>query len=243
MPTFENLINQSFGHLGVTKPGELVSNTIRDAAFLLLQDLWMGWANDPTLSTFFSQANGPLSQNVEQYVVGAGGTGGFGVGVFNPIRLLSWKAEDATNFYSSGGPIIPLATLRDLQKNGAGRRNALPEAVGCDLGNNRVAQTSNSAFFTIFVYPRPAVTGVSLSVDYLGRLGQFVSVADTIALPEGYELALQYHLAIALAPQYSRIGGVPDSLTVDAANSLKFIRDRNAAILGLQQVQAQPPQQ
>lgn len=234
MPLVSGLIDQSFNDLGVTQPGESVSPTIQAAAFLVLQQMWMSWSNDLGLATAQALAIGTLVSGINQYILGLGGTGGFNV--LNPIRVLGWKAEDSSGKLSNGGPILPMAELHALSKNAIGSTSVIPQAVGCDLGDFRIAQNAGS-YFQIEVFPRPNASNSLLYLDFIQRLPQFATVADTVFLPEGYDAALHFNLAIALAPQYARVGGVPDALAVNAANSLKFIRDRNAAILGLGQAQ------
>jgi hypothetical protein len=72
-----------------------------------------------------------------------------------------------------------------------------------------------------------------LQLDYYSPLPVFVAVGDAITLPEGYVRALEFNLAIELAPRYARVGGVDKALAANAQNSKEAIAAKNAQILGL----------
>ncbi len=227
MPTVENLINQSFNDLGVTKAGETVSNTVRDAAFVVLQQYWSSLSTEEAMQ--YLPVHGPfnLTAGVVNYTLGVGGSLNT---VARPVRVTGWTSYSG-NFRNGGKP-ISFAELHALAHNPTAKRSILVEALACD-----------NAFpnLNVEVFPPPDNGPGTLILDYWTPLTPFVSVTDVLSLPDGYEAMLHFGLAIQLAPQYSRVGGVPDSLAADAANSKKDIMDKNAAILGLQQ--AQPPQQ
>jgi len=228
MALVSDIISEAFADLGVIQPGEAVSPTIQTAAFLVLQQMWMQWTNDETLAIQPASATGAMSAGASVYLFGSGGLWS----VLNPLKLLDWVATDALGNFRNGGKIISLTEFRELSKNPTGRSSVIPEYVACDLGNVR-STTGSSQFFNVFVFPTPSVSGSLLTIECLVRPNQFATVGDTLGLPEGYEAALHYNLAIALAPQYARQGGVPEVLAINAQNAKQFIQDRNAKILGL----------
>ena len=66
----------------------------------------------------------------------------------------------------------------------------------------------------------------------------FNAVGDSADnLPSDYQQALHFNLAVALSPQYARVGGITPELAANASNSKGVIVARNASILGYGQAQ------
>ena len=82
---------------------------------------------------------------------------------------------------------------------------------------------------TIKLWPIPA-TGGSLQLFTLQPLATFAGLGATISLPPGYEQALRFNLALALAPEYGSV--VTPELAGQAQSSLSAIASLNAAVLG-----------
>lgn len=88
-----------------------------------------------------------------------------------------------------------------------------------------------SPLSTLHLWPIPT-TASGLVLTTWGALTAFGAVTDTIALPDGYERALMYNLALELAPQF------PDSrltpIVVETARQAKAaIKRLNAPVLEL----------
>ena len=82
---------------------------------------------------------------------------------------------------------------------------------------------------TIKLWPIPA-TGGSLLVYTLLPLASFTGLGAAINLPPGYEMALRFNLALALAPEYGSV--VTPELAGQAQSSFQAIASLNAAQLG-----------
>jgi hypothetical protein len=99
------------------------------------------------------------------------------------------------------------------------RTGLFAEALYCDYAYPNAA---------ISLSPRP--TGGTLEVSSYTPLTQFASLATTIALPDGYERALTYALALELAPEYGR--PIDQAVMGVAGESKQAITALNALVLG-----------
>jgi hypothetical protein len=228
MPTLvSDIIQQSFNDLGVTKSGELISPTMQLFAFALLNQYWSSLSAEPTMAYLYTHQSFNLTGGTTIYTLGVGGSLNTAA---RPVRVTGWTS--ASGNFRNGGRIISFEELHALAKNATAKRSVLAEAVAADMA---------FPLLNLEVFPPPDAGPGSLILDYWTPLVPFATVADALNLPPGFEAFLHFNLAIQLAPQYARQGGVPAALAADAANSKKVIMDNNAAILGL--VQAQPAQQ
>jgi len=82
---------------------------------------------------------------------------------------------------------------------------------------------------TVYLTPR-AATGGTLELYSIKELTAFASLGATIDLPPGYEHALRYALAYALAPEYGK--AISPALEAGAAEAKGAIAKLNADVLG-----------
>jgi hypothetical protein len=224
-----DIINEAFNALGVTQPGETVSTTIQTAAFLTFQQLMQNLTMRQELSFLPIHQTFSVTAGTNQYILGVGQT-------FNtsslPLRVTGWISKTG-NFYN-GGQIMPTEAAHAQAKNFVGKTSQVAEIVSADQGYPYIA---------IEIWPVPATSPGSLELDYLAQWPAFSTVGDTVTLPPGWEMMLVYQLALALAPQYSRQGGIPQALTLAAESTLNALIARNVAILQLQSGPIAPPPQ
>ncbi len=79
---------------------------------------------------------------------------------------------------------------------------------------------------TIKFYPVPDKT-YQLNIYSRKALSQFTAITDNVVLPNGYERALIYNLAVEIAPEYGK--EAPQSVQLTAAKSLRAIESGNNA--------------
>ena len=84
---------------------------------------------------------------------------------------------------------------------------------------------------TIWLMPVPAAAS-SLELFSVKPLSSFASLAATFDMPPGYEQALQYALAVAIAPSYHGAAKVSDGVTAGALEAKETIARLNADVLG-----------
>jgi hypothetical protein len=93
---------------------------------------------------------------------------------------------------------------------------------------------------TVYIWPTPRQSG-SLELWIYATNPQFVSLTDTITLPEGYEAGLRWNLALNLAPEYGR--PVDPSVASLAQNFKASLAQLNAGNQMKSQAPAQAIQQ
>lgn len=79
---------------------------------------------------------------------------------------------------------------------------------------------------TIKFYPVPD-RSYQLNIYSKKALSQFTAITDNVVLPNGYERALIYNLAVEIAPEYGK--EAPQSVQLTAAKSLRAIESANNA--------------
>jgi hypothetical protein len=92
---------------------------------------------------------------------------------------------------------------------------------------------------TLYFLPIPSDANCTADLFIWSALSTAFALADPVNIPPGYLKAIQYNLAIDLAPAFSH---QPDALTVQiAAASMQAIRDLNARLA--LEIEARPPMQ
>lgn len=84
---------------------------------------------------------------------------------------------------------------------------------------------------TIWMLPVPAVGG-TLELFSIKPLASFASLSATFDMPPGYEQAIQYALAVAIAPSYHGAAQLSPGVTTGAAEAKDSIARLNADVLG-----------
>lgn len=103
-------------------------------------------------------------------------------------------------------------------------------------GSRTLLLLPDGLFPTGTVRIRPAATSGTLELWTLNPLGTIAGLGTTISLPDGYEAALRYNLALALLPEYPH--DVPDALIALAAEYKNGITSLNQQVLGMAPVAA-----
>ena len=219
------LITEAFTHLGVITPSESISTDQQTNAFLVLKQMYSGWSADRLMAYLIYHQAFTLIAGTNKYTVG---TAGSLVSTARPVAITGWDSRSGN--FSTGGTVMSFEEFRAKYQNPTAKRSVLVEAVAADFLYPAI---------NIEVYPTPDTSPGTLTLDYYSPLIEFAAVGtDIAALPDGFHQALAYNLAVALAPQYARVGGVTPELASMAQNSKAMIAQKNAAILGLNQAPA-----
>lgn len=216
------LITEAYEHLGVITPGETISSDQQAYGFLLLKQMYSVWSAEQVMAYLIYHQDFTLTAGTDKYTVGTGGTL---VATARPVRITSWQSSSGN--ISTSGLVVGFDELRAKAQNATGKRSVLAEMVAADF---------NYPSINIEVFPVPDTSPGTLGLDYYSPLIEFAAVGTDIAsLPDGFHQALAYNLAVALAPQFARVGGVTPELAANAQNSKAVIVQKNALILGLTQ--------
>ncbi len=183
------------------------------------------WGAERLVNPNQQHTNYSLVAGTASYTLGVGGSLNTAA---VPIQATAWTQSSGQ--FSTGGKVISFDEFRAKTLNATARRSVLGELIAAD---------QNYPLIAVEIFPTPDTSPGTLRLDYYSAITQFTSTSDVVNLPSGYELALHSAIAVALAPQYARSGGVTPELAALAQNSKGVIVQKNADILGLnQQAQA-----
>ena len=132
------------------------------------------------------------------------------------------QAIDRANIITNQGatPLrYPLAIVTDLQWARVTMQD-LPHTIPQVLYNDRAYPLS-----TLYLYGQP-VPGYELELYVWQLVAGFLTPADVVMLPPGYEDALVLNLAVRLAPHFQRV--IPDDVRLQARDSLMRLESINA---------------
>ncbi len=214
-----DIITQSFVDLAVIQPGETISSDMQANAFLVLNQMWSQWSAERTMAYLVVHQTFTITAGTSKYTLGTAGTL---VASARPVQVTGWS-QGSGNF-STGGDVLGFDEFRSKTLNATGRRSVLAELMAADDGFPNI---------TIELFPTPDTAPGSLTLDFTTPLVAFPATSTSLTLPDGYEAALHFNLAVALAPQYARANGITQELAANAQNTKASIVQKNAEIIGI----------
>jgi hypothetical protein len=181
-----------------------------------------------SLGQFISGGTTTSGTQVTQFITGAGGVGTYEVNISQtvtagamqthyqrPMRINSAFVRVATLDY----PVVPLNVENYEQIGLKTLSGPWPRAL---------YYQPSSPVGNVIVWPVPASGEMHMFAETV--LGQFNSLADTVNLPQGYNMALRWCLAEMLLPEYGKNDPTMVALiTKNAANSRAWIKRTNMA--------------
>jgi len=202
--TVQDLIDRSLRLIGVIAAGETPASIERDDALISLNGILANW-NAQQLPLYAVSMQTVSLTGASTYTLAT-----------RPRRIKS--AQVVTTAGGTQAPAlvdaVGWASVVDKTRTGL-----FAEVLYCDYAYPSA---------TISMSPRP--TAGTLEVYSYTPLTQFASLATTIALPDGYERALTYALALELAPEYGR--PIDQAVLGVAGESKQAITALNALVLG-----------
>ena len=219
MALVSDIIAQAFLDLGVIQPGETVSSDMQANAFVVLNQMISNWSVDQALAYLNVHQAFTLTAGTATYTVGTAGTLSTSA---RPLRVVSWKSQSGN--FANGGPCLSFDEFRAKQQNLTAKRSVLAEMVAADASYPSI---------NIEVFPVPDTSPGTLTLEFWTPVVAFASVGTTVTLPDGWEAAIHFNLAVQLAPQYARQTGITQELAANAQNTLNALKAKNAAILGI----------
>lgn len=215
--TVADLIRLALTRLRVLQAGDVPSAEDQSDAFLLLNAMVSSWSLQPgTLSTIV-RTTWTIVANQTSYTVGTSGQIAMArpasPTAINRIGFLD-TSQTPTMEYPGFPPLtedqyaaIPIKALTSTYPQGWYYTPTVP------LGTLSPFPVPTSATLTGVIYVPTAIS-------------QFAAATDTIALPDGYELALIENLAVLLAPTWLGTDP-PAALVASARESKAWITTRN----------------
>ncbi len=213
MSTLLDIISDALSDIGQLGIGQSVSPEQSQQGLRKANRMLQKWSNQKLMVYLVTQRPFALSATVQDYTVGPTGA------TFTGTRPV---------FVESGVANVPGSSMQNpmniLDKT---QWDALPDS-GVVCGPNGAPASVWPEYtlpnLTFHVTPIPS-TVVNIRLGVWELLQQFATLFDELALPPGYEEALEYNLAIELAPDYDQ--PVTPELAQLAADSLNTIKTVN----------------
>lgn len=187
MATPKDLIKASLRKLAVLAEGEEPSNEGLNDAFNELNRMMAQWNNKNYLVLGISIDEFSLVASQNSYTLGSGGD--FNTAV--PIRIdkVFIKYDSNTEI-----PIEIIDSVRWGEISNKATESNTPSRVYID---------KNHPLWKLYFYPTPSEVKTVIIHSYR-KLSSFSTTTETIALPDGYEDAIVYNLAMRIAPEYGK---------------------------------------
>lgn len=226
MSLVSDIITQAFLDMGAYAPGETMTSLEQTDAFLRLNQMISSWSTEQLTMPTMLHTSFTLTAGTNLYTLGTGGTL---VTAARALRVIG--AQSVFGNFRSALKIISFDRFAAEVSDPLAGSTVLAAVLAAD---------GSFPSINLRVHPMPAASPGLLWLDYWSALAQFVTVGDTINLPDGWNDALHFNLAVRLYPQYARAGGIDPVLASNAESTKAALVKLNADILGMTQA---PPQQ
>ncbi|MGA3015931.1 MAG: hypothetical protein ABSF62_02345 [Bryobacteraceae bacterium] len=211
MALVSDFIARSFIHLGVVAVGETLPTALQTDAFAQLNPLLDSLSAEDLVVPNQVEQTFSLSSGVTAYTLGSGGSFAT-TGSLRALKATTWRGISA--FMTRGGRVLSLAEFGEALPAAqdalmAQFAKAAAEGVITAIPNPLVTTVptivgadTNYPLINVRVFPAPSLGGGSLELGYTTPITNFSTVGDTISLPQGWILMLEWNLAKLLYPTY-----------------------------------------
>jgi hypothetical protein len=203
--TVSQLIHGSFRLIGAIAAGETLESNELDDAFISLNQMLMSWNTEGASLVARKRIWTPITAGNTYYTLSE-----------RPVKIDA--ASTSISSVDSNLELVDAAGYEAIPVPEKGLQSIFLKKLYCDYG----FPVSN-----VYLWPTPRYGG-TLELWMYATMTQFLTVNDTINLPEGYEAALRYNFAVALLPEYPR-SQVDPTLPVQAQNYKASIVQLNAS--------------
>ena len=211
MTTALEIIESAMGKINMLAAGETVSAEDADLCLSRLNSLVDAWGLESLMAYTTTETVFTLPANTTSRTIGAAQQ----INVARPVRI------ELGSFVRVGSNDYPLDAVGEPDYNGIALKstqNGWPSKCHFDGGS----PTGN-----VFFWP-PASQSVEVHLVTLAPLSQFADTATDYTLPTGYKRALEFNLAIEIAPDFR--AQVNPYVAGAAANSKRLIKRMNLSV-------------
>jgi hypothetical protein len=187
--TAENMILRALQIIGEKRVGDSLTTNEKSTYLYALNSMLDSWSLDRLLVYQLLQENFSLVAGTASYTIGSGAT----FNTTRPTRVDYPSFVRDVNGYDQPVRIITPEAYKTLVAKGTG--NTYPGYLAYDPTYDA------SGYGVIYVYPKPT-TGLTLYINSWKQLQSFSAVTTTLALPPGYQRAIETNLAIEICPGY-----------------------------------------
>lgn len=215
------IITSALDTIGAYGVGETLDAADAQACLRRLNGLVSSWAIQSMTIPVIKREVFDVTANVSTYTIGSGAT-------FNTSRpSLITNASLLLN--SSSPPVeIPLGLLTD-QGYASIAMKTQTNTLFTNLYYN--ATFTTSGYGTIFLWPVPTTADNDLVIYRPEQLSEFANLTTDYQVPNGYEEALVYNLAVRLCAPFGR--PLNDDVRTLARQSLAIIKRQNTKMMDL----------
>lgn len=189
-----DLIKRAMRSIGSIEPGEDPSADEATDFLVSLNNMIAEWGTENLTCFTTARTEYPLTSNVQAYTIGPGGA-------FNQQRPL-WIST--AGIISNNNPQQPLELTLSILTVDQWQRtpvknvaSALPMSLYYDHG-------FVGGLGTIYFWPIPSVTNLEVALYTPTALSEFSSLTTQYTFPPGYENAIRYNLAVAIATELAQ---------------------------------------
>ncbi len=213
MATANDLIRRAMLLIGNIGKGESPDPDEAADGLVSLNAMLDSWSNE-SLSVYQTlQENFPLTGGTRTYTIGSGG-------VFNttrPIRLTNAFIRQTTSNIDTTLKIMRTSDSYDKISLKISQ-SSFPDHLYYDLAY---------PLGTIAVWPVPSISS-TLFIDSYKQLQQFSTLTTALSLPNGYERAIVYNLAMEISAEY---GATPSpvvmTIAMESKSAIKRINQKD----------------
>jgi len=216
MSTAGAIINQTLKILGVLEAGQTASGEESADALVTLNQMVDSWSNEKLMLHVLDDVSNSLTTGTSQYTIGSGGDWTD----TRPLRITKAYVQD------SDGNDYPMQIINNsewsdiwLKTQGNSYPRYLYYRPDYPLGQ-------------INIWPEPSAS-LTLKLEVWNVLSTFASLTTSVSLPQGYERAIKYNLAIDLAPEYeeARISPTVAKLAMESKAVIKNVNNKDIPVL------------
>lgn len=188
MSTPRDLIRAALKDLGAIGQGETPSASELSDGFDIMKRMLDSWANDKLMVFAQIIEEFTLTGNQSEYTMGADPTADF-----NTIR----PQEIVGAGIKTNGAEYPLSLIQIKEFQGIQVKDSTSNIP------RKLYWNPTFPLMTLTLWPVPSDT-TKIEIYSWKPLSQLTNVSSSFILPLGYEEAIEYNLAIRLAPQYGK---------------------------------------
>lgn len=225
MATVLTVIQNSMRLIGVLAQGETPSNSEAADALSRLNLMLANWLVERINIYAIHRDTKVLTPAVQTYTVGIGGA----LNIPRPVKIDNAGIIQPTSLIRT-----PLVIIEQPEWA------LIPEKAVTGVLPLKLYDDYAYPLSTLSLWPVPS-NASTLEIYHWQELDGFTAVTDAFDLPPGYQMAIEYNLALLLAPEYGR--PVDQVLAAIAGSSRSSLAQRNVAGGLPQAPQPAPPQQ
>lgn len=205
------IITAALKDIRVIGAGDTVNDDDAEDALYQLNNLLDSWWNERLAVFSIRSDSGTWTGAAQSITVGSGGT----INISRPLKI----TNVVFTFNSIDYPVKRMMSREEY--------DAIPYKVAQASFPDYVFYDPAYPLGVLYGYPIPAAA-LSVAIESWQQIQSFAALGTTIALPPGYERAIQKNLAIELSPSYGPSAAPSPELKEAAIKSKAAIKTVNA---------------